>query len=500
MIDHGRALTLAATSIDFPLDPAEQAKLDSHLRECAGCRTVLADLRGDAARLAALTPIAPPSWVRGALGAPRRSKPFVLLAAAAFLITATGLALVVGTRLMDDRTTTVLPSSPPEASAAAVVVPSHAPSQAPSQAPSPSPRPFLVPAGALAWEPVESTGGGAGSVDGVLTFQGAYIAYGADAEGVTWVSRSIDGRQWETVTLGKMVSPCPGYVPRSDSSIYAAATDGQQVILTGIETAMDITPCDTSRAVAWISSDGLTWQRSQGFGAINGFAGAQDVWAVPGGWETLVTAASGGPTRIWRSTDGLQWRWVSELDPGVSFVISPVIAAAADGTRVMALYNGEIGETIDGLVGGESVVRTSTDGRQWTTLDLTLPPGRGVSAIGILPPGPIGPNVWMLVTVADEEPPITWVSSDLQDWAQGTFPRDEVVSVVSTRYGFIATGDTLCGVGGACSADPAQYLSTDGLNWTPFTSSVDTYLIVDGPAGVFAFAGPDFRVWQLRSS
>lgn len=490
MIDHGHALTLAATSIDFPLGAAERGILDAHVGACPACRTALAEFRRDAARLAALPPIAPPSWVRGALGKRPRSNPFVLLAAAAFLITAAGLAFVVGTTLLDDRTAVVVPTLQPLASASVVVTPP--PSSAPTL------RPSLIATSALSWGPLAATGGGSGSITGGLSVQGAYIVFGTDDIGLAWVARSTDGQQWDTTQLGVMVQPCANDDPRPDSSIYVAATNGVAVVLAGIEYAMGVSPCGGEHAVTWVSADGRTWQRSTGFGAVGGFAEAHQVWAIPGGWEALVTNATGGPTKVWRSLDGLHWRWVSELDPGVSSSISTNIAAAADGTRLMALYNGEIGETIEGLVGGESSLRTSTGGLQWNALGLTLPLGRGVSAFGIVPPGPIGPNVWMLVTVADAEPPIAWTSSDLQEWAQGTFPRDELASIASTRFGYIATGNTLCGVGGSCSLDAAQYFSTNGLDWAAFPASVGETLVVDGPAGVLALAGPDFRVWQLR--
>ncbi len=489
MIDHDQALTLAAMSLDFSLDRSANVQLDEHLRECGECRAALAELRRDAARLAALPPIAPPTWVRGSLGKRRPSNPYMLLAAAAFLVTAAGLAIVVGTRLLDDRTAIVTPSALPTATLEA--------SAAPTQSVVLEPPASFIPVSDLTWDPLTATGGGSGSVQGALSFKGSYITYGADQEGLTWASRSTDGRTWETVTLGLMVSPCPGYVVRPDSSIYAAATDGNQVILTGIESAMDVNPCDTSRAVAWISSDGLTWQRSEGFGAVNGFAEAIFVWAIPDGWETLVTGAGATPTRVWRSTDGLRWTWVSELDPGVSSMISTPVNAAADGTRLMALYNGEVGETIEGLRGGESILRISSDGKGWAPLDVALPFGRRVGASGILPPGRFGRDAWLLVTGADEQQPITWVSADLKSWEQGTFPRDDVASIALTRYGYIATGETLCGAGGTCSTDPVQYLSTDGLRWTEFAAPVGT-VMVDGPAGVLAFAGPDFRVWILR--
>jgi len=120
MIDHRRALTLAATALDFPLDASDRAILEAHVRECTACRAELAAYHRDAARLAALPPIAPPARVRGAIGRAHPVHRFVLLAAAALLLTASaGIALVVGSALRDARNPDVspAPSTPARSSA-----------------------------------------------------------------------------------------------------------------------------------------------------------------------------------------------------------------------------------------------------------------------------------------------------------------------------------------------------------------------------------------------
>ena len=111
MIDHRHALALAATALDFPLDGSARGMLDAHLRECAACRAELAAFHHDAARLAALPPIAPPAWVHGVIGKAQRPNRVVLLAAAALLLTASaGIALVVGSALRDTRIPEVVPA------------------------------------------------------------------------------------------------------------------------------------------------------------------------------------------------------------------------------------------------------------------------------------------------------------------------------------------------------------------------------------------------------
>ena len=100
MIDHRRALMLAATALDFPLDASDRAILEAHVRECTACRAELAAYHRDAARLAALPPIAPPARVRGAIGRAHPVHRFVLLAAAALFITATSTAAELLTPLL----------------------------------------------------------------------------------------------------------------------------------------------------------------------------------------------------------------------------------------------------------------------------------------------------------------------------------------------------------------------------------------------------------------
>jgi hypothetical protein len=54
VIDHDRALELAAAAIDFGLSPADDAELTEHLANCADCRSTVVALTGDAAALASL--------------------------------------------------------------------------------------------------------------------------------------------------------------------------------------------------------------------------------------------------------------------------------------------------------------------------------------------------------------------------------------------------------------------------------------------------------------
>ena len=343
----------------------------------------------------------------------------------------------------------------------------------------------LLPPPALAWTVLLKTGGPVGIVGAVATAD-AYIAYGGDASG-SWAARSTDGRTWISTRLSTSVKACPTYAVAPDFRVYAGATDGRQVVLGGVESA-----CGTYSAVAWISSDGKSWQRSEEFGAVDGFAEATEVWAVPGGWESLVqTSTTTGTRSIWASTDGLQWRRTRIATAAPGGDLSATFGVATDGTRLLSRFNGatDTPVVVDGLGGGESSLERSTDGVVWSSVALNLPKGRGVG--GIWPPGLVGPNQWLLLTVAESLPVIMWVSADLVDWRQAQFPRGDFGLIAATRYGYFVTGANLCGDGGTCSPNELEYFSADGLQWTPFTDSTAYYIVVDGPAGVIGLNGAE---------
>ena len=135
MIDHRRALTLAATAIDFPLDASDSGILESHIRDCAACRAELAAFHHDAARLAALPAIAPPAWVGGVIGKAHPPNRVLLLAAAALLLAASaGIAILIGGARQDARIPDVSPSVPALPSPVASPLPSASPEPARSPA------------------------------------------------------------------------------------------------------------------------------------------------------------------------------------------------------------------------------------------------------------------------------------------------------------------------------------------------------------------------------
>ncbi len=76
MIDHDRALELAAAALDFPLSDDDREALRLHLDGCAGCRAVDERLRADARAIAGLAtqdaPVDLRARILAATAAPRR--------------------------------------------------------------------------------------------------------------------------------------------------------------------------------------------------------------------------------------------------------------------------------------------------------------------------------------------------------------------------------------------------------------------------------------------
>jgi putative zinc finger protein len=108
MIDHDAARKAFATSLDFPLDPAEREALDTHLATCVSCRAYTTELRSDAAVLREIETGPVPAAVRAniAIAAERGrgSNPFGrwvgIAVVGAILVAAIGAgALGVGGRL-----------------------------------------------------------------------------------------------------------------------------------------------------------------------------------------------------------------------------------------------------------------------------------------------------------------------------------------------------------------------------------------------------------------
>jgi hypothetical protein len=122
MIDHDRYRLLAAAHAGGQLSRKETDELEQHLETCAACRSELALLRRDHARLAdmlAATPISSDvrAAVMAAAGGRRRSTAWLMLAAAAALIISLGSgAILLGSLAPPVGPAATASATPPSAS------------------------------------------------------------------------------------------------------------------------------------------------------------------------------------------------------------------------------------------------------------------------------------------------------------------------------------------------------------------------------------------------
>src|SRR6476661_5748216 len=141
MLDHERFLELAATSIDFPLPPAESTELEQHLASCTECRRTVQAMREDARAIAA-SPVRVMARDRSEAvlaGALSRRRPtanlrLALLAAVLALGAIGGLSIgaQVVRNLLDSRVVVV-----PTPTIPVVAEPSLEPTQTPTTSPAP---------------------------------------------------------------------------------------------------------------------------------------------------------------------------------------------------------------------------------------------------------------------------------------------------------------------------------------------------------------------------
>jgi hypothetical protein len=386
------------------------------------------------------------------------------------------------------------PAASPSPSPAAVPSPSEPPAStfaAPIASATPLPsKPATADTRPLGWVKVAEVK--AHGVDALLALDGGYLGWEATGdEGYPVARYSSDGLTWTHAELAKEVTPCPGWAARPDGEVSGGATNGESVVLVGLEYAPGHATCGTWQAAAWVTTDGTSWQRAPGFAPSgDGNAWAHDVWATPTGWEAAVT----GPNSItiWQSADGLTWTSAAEVakgDTGVGWH-----ASAADGTRLLVI-NDDSTDT--------SHLLMSKDGRDWRQID-GPPPTHGAIA-RILAPD-LDTQSWIVVTTEDDaERSTIWTSTDLGHWESAPFPMPAVESIVHTAYGLLAFGSDPCReTGSTCDTDPSQYfLSPDGNAWTPLDAAVDPVTFIEGGAGVIGIGypkeGEDAQsVWRLE--
>lgn len=321
MIDHERALDLAATAIDFPLPPAEMDALSRHLATCPVCTVAVERLREDAAGLAGLERRPAPSHVReavvraavGGRSASRRGAGLRWSFAAVLLaVLAVGGTFVAGAML--ERSRDVGPT--------------------PTDQPAPRATDGIVPSRLVGWMDL-------GIIDAAFDGRSVQLVLPAPERGLVALGRdqrstlpavwtSDDGSTWTLTTQPEDLFS--GRVPTG-----GVLHDGALWVV-----AWDIASQGAQRAI-WGSSDGVTWARVGGNGGLLGTEASDlDMTAGPAG--LLVWAADG---RAWTATDGTSW---IRSDANVTGVVD---GAVDDRFRLVASDD------------GRASLVTSADGRAW---------------------------------------------------------------------------------------------------------------------------------------
>jgi hypothetical protein len=230
---HDTFLELAATAIDFEIDPNERAELDRHLAGCDECRRTVERYREDAVAIAAsggprLTPTRSEAILAAVLKPPR-SRPSMRLLAVGALIAVLGAGLALAgiecLRRADDLA--VVPSPGTSVSPGPSSEPTRGPSQSagPTVAPGATPPPARPPvAGAF---PVAGSGQELGTLIRMApgTLGDLYVSVaGRDGTTLARVGGNGEVRDgWPILLPG--ATPCPLLLPASDGGLRVVCND-----------------------------------------------------------------------------------------------------------------------------------------------------------------------------------------------------------------------------------------------------------------------------------
>ena len=271
-----------------------------------------------------------------------------------------------------------------------------------------------------------------------------YVAWGtsgsdkdADPWFTTWFSP--DGRTWIRTVHAKSIVPCPGWTARADlESVYAPASDGRTLVFTATYLMPDTEACDRAAMISLTTTNGRTWARSRPFARATGTPAwavwAESAWAIPEGWETLVSA--GDAKTIWRSTDLVTWTSISSQptrdEPVLDF---RVLGAAPDGTR-LAVRTEQVGEA------HRTTLLSSNDSVTWIPRR-SLPSGFGV--VDVAAPSAAG-RPWVIPIGRDDGAGAqVLVSPDLVHWDQVPFPEPQVGAIEALGPRWMAVGSWVSG-------------------------------------------------------
>ncbi len=294
-----------------------------------------------------------------------------------------------------------------------------------------------------------------------------FVAVGEDtsedgSSGISAVWISEDGISWSRVPHDEAAF---GGTEQTNVFMKDVTVFGSELVAVGVEVTEG-----SADAVAWISADGISWERVPPDEAVFGGPQFQVMWAVVPAGPGLVAVGQGGdgagesgpgqPAAVWTSTDGRDWSRV------------PDQAALLSGYPARGPDNGDWARMDDVIVGGSGLVAVGRVGR---CQDFTC-----------------------------TEDAAVWISADGVTWDRSNV--EEAVGMNFDRiFGVSSFGDLLVATGVGRAADvqlgPAVvWTSTDGgRTWERVPNAAAFGKLNEGPNAIYASVEFESRLIAVGS-
>ena len=504
MNEHTAFLRLAATAIDFPLQPADEKALAAHIQGCGACRRAADALRADATGLRSLPRRSPSPRVADAITRGGRgeapTRPPLMTLGLGFLLAAVLVGGVVGAvvlrgTLFQDR----LPAPSPKPSEATIVEPL------------PSAQPSLVdPRLGIEWQVVTPEGDDSSgtSANAVTAYGQGFVSVGrtcrpdpAGGEPLCWggVQLSPDGFTWEIVPRQpglEIGTYYPTSGPGADLIGVAAGPDTVITIGYALDGGAPIGLGGVLRPAVWVSSDARTWERTPDDAVFEG-ARFSDVVASDAGFVIVGAvygpgAPQGAPRgAIWTSDDGRAWRRVPD---GAIFDIGGYQDTGEDpgsgGPRRVTAVGGAL-LSVGAVCSAQgrdcrAAFWSSQDGTVWERVVLDEPnliasdiavTAGGFVAVGMTSnAGGCSPDLRCTAVVLTSADGRVWIQKQVVEIPEGLIAPDSFTDVVVVGGGMIAVAvefeDDGLPEGGR---QPQLWRSPDGSTWIPVEGIPDEF-------------------------
>lgn len=285
-----------------------------------------------------------------------------------------------------------------------------------------------------------------------------------DGEG-PGISFSVDTVEWTTVALP------------IDSNTGCGWLQGwsEAIVIESGPPGLIVVGRDECNGTAWISTDGITWERVVHDEWLGNPEALRSVTAGGPGW-VAVGADLKGNAVVWISPDGTTWQRVIDDD------LNKNPGSRVDMWDVKAGGPGLVAVGFEGFEASDnaaSAVWTSVDGTDWTRLPKGTIGGAGLFYLSV------DPDTGHMVTFARQSvagnEANAWTSTDGQTWTQSTNAAAE-----APAHAIWLDGDTILAASrGQDGGNPALWLTQDaGSTWHRLTGP-ETNLNPSNDYGMF---------------